>query len=82
MLIRHSLSSLLPELQLRQFLTIRQLPEKTFERLRLSYEKFLASAPNEQDVERHNVVPHDGFRSGNAWEGIASVPGHIKVFRG
>ena len=61
---------------------VRQLPEKTFERLRLSYEKFLASTPNEQAVERHNVVPHDGFRSGNAWEGIASVPGHIKVYRG
>ena len=61
---------------------VRQLPEKTFERLRLSYEKFLASTPNEQAAERHNVVPHDGFRSGNAWEGIASVPGHIKVYRG
>ena len=61
---------------------VRQLPEKTFERLRLSYEKFLASTPNEQAVEKHNVVPHDGFRSGNAWEGIASVPGHIKVYRG
>lgn len=61
---------------------VRKLSEKTFERLRMSYEKFLASAPNEQDAERHNVAPHDGFRSGNAWEGIATVPGHIKVYRG
>ena len=61
---------------------VRQLPEKTFERLRLSFEKYLSSAPNEQSAEKHNVAPHDGFRSGNAWEGIASVPGHIKVYRG
>ena len=61
---------------------IRQLPEKVFERLRQSYEKFQSSVPKEQDGERHNVAPHDGFRSGNAWEGIASVPGHIKVYRG
>ena len=61
---------------------IRQLSEKTFERLRKSYDRFQSSSSNENTGERHNVAPHDGFRSGNAWEGIASVPGHIKVYRG
>ena len=61
---------------------VRQVSGKTFERLRLSYERFLSSEEKEEIRERHNVAPHDGFRNGNAWEGLVFVPGRIKVFRG
>ena len=60
----------------------RRISEKVLTRIKQSYDKFASTSKVEQERERHNVVPHDGFRNGNAWEGLVTVPGHIKVFRG
>ena len=59
-----------------------RVSEKVLVRIKQSYDKFISTSKPEEERERHNVVPHDGFRNGNAWEGLVTVPGHIKVFRG
>lgn len=46
-----------------------------------AYDKYNKGS-NAGQKEKHNVAPYDGFRNGNAWEGIITVPGHIKVYRG